>query len=188
MAKQRKANSESDERHQKLHEMVRARTKIQNELIELLGFKQAHEEYFQASKYLRILGLLGSIGFSLWRAAFLFGYEEGQHDSYISNVETFVTKIITDNAITFSDDKNVWSLWHYIGVARSSLLEAMTLLEAQLNSPRFHTLKAKLVDAPLLSATAAQQWDELFEIMQWVRETTSARFEQVKSMRPLLSS
>jgi hypothetical protein len=71
---------------------------------------------------------LASAGFSLWRAAFLFDQEDGKHQEYLNNVDTFISKIISDNTIAFVDDKKTWSLWHYIGVARSSLLEATVLL------------------------------------------------------------
>jgi hypothetical protein len=127
-----------------------------------------------------------SAGFSLWRAAFLFHQEDGKHQEYLDNVDTFVSKIISDNTIAFADERNTWSLWHYIGVARSSLLEAMVLLTSGVAAnPRSATIKARLSDPPLLSGNAAEQWDELFEVMQFVRETFTAGLEFVKSSRKL---
>jgi hypothetical protein len=109
-------------------EMVSARSKFQGELIEILRFKRNYGERLKASAFLRVTGLLASAGFSMWRAAFLFTHAEGDHDRYLTNVDTFLTRLVSDNTIAFSDDKNTWSLWHYMGVARSSLLEALTLL------------------------------------------------------------
>ncbi len=174
------------DQEQHLRDMVRARSKIQSELIDLLSFKHAHEGHLQASLFLRVIGLLASTGFSLWRAAFLFPHEKGRHDEYLKHVETFVTKIVSDNAIAFSDDKNTWSLWHYIGVSRSSLLEAALLLKSSLNSAQLEKIQATLLDAPSLQDTAARQWDELFDLMQHLRKVCAEEIKTIKSMRPIL--
>jgi hypothetical protein len=174
---------QTDEEEQ-LRQMIAARSNIQPELLELLTFKRLHEEELQASAWLRVFGLLASAGFALWRAAFLFRHETGTHETYLNNVERFVKKIISDNNIAFSDDQNTWSLWHYIGGARSSLLEASTLLDVRLNDPKFGLAVSKLVDAPLLQDTAAKQWNELFEIMQLFRRLLGSRIEVHRKMLP----
>jgi hypothetical protein len=171
-------------------EMVRARSKIQTELIEILKFKRTYEERLKASAFIRVTGLLTSAAFSLWRAAFLFSHEAGQHEDYLKNVETFLTKVITDNTIGFSDDKNTWSLWHYIGVARSSLLEASTILtsglfKAGITDAKFAVVQAKLSDPPLLSASAASQWDYLFDVMVLVRTTCASQIRALAAMKSL---
>jgi hypothetical protein len=163
--------------------MVDARSRIQPELIRLLEFQRAYRANLQVSAFLRVVGLLASAGFSLWRAAFLFHREDGQHEQYLDNVETFLSKIITDNTIAFADDRNTWSLWHYIGVARSSLVDAITLLgSGKWESPKMNSIRVKLADPPLLKGNAAEQWNELFEVMQLVRETAIARIETIKSL------
>ncbi|KRR08736.1 hypothetical protein CQ10_14315 [Bradyrhizobium valentinum] len=145
------AMAEKDPEKQVEHfkQMVRARSRIQPELIQLLEFVREYREHLGPSVFLRVSGLLASAGFSLWRAAFLFHQEDGKHQVYLDNVDTFVSKIISDNSIAFSDDRNTWSLWHYIGVARSSLLEAMVLLFGGVaENPRSSTIKARLSDPP----------------------------------------
>jgi hypothetical protein len=159
-------------------QMVQARSRIQPELIELLEFVREYRAHLEPSVFLRVSGLLASAGFSLWRAAFLFDQEDGKHQEYLNNVDAFISKIISDNTIGFLDDKKTWSLWHYIGVARSSLLDAMVLLFGGVaENPRSRGIKARLSDPPLLSGNAAAQWDDLFDVMQYVRETLTSRFE-----------
>jgi hypothetical protein len=163
-------------------EMVAARSKIQAELIEVLRFKRTYGDMLKASAFLRVTGLLASTGFSLRRAAFLFTHAKGKHDDYLRNVETFISKVISDYNIGFSDDKNTWSLWHYIGVARSSLLEASELLSTRIETAKFSAMRAKLIDAPLLPDSAAQQWDLLFVMMKMVRETCAAQIKVLESL------
>ena len=133
-----------------------ARSKIQSELIDLLIFLRTQWPQLEASAYLRVTGLLATTGFSLWRAAFLFDHETRKHEQYLNNVEKLVSKIISDNTIGFTDDKNTWSLCHYIGVARSSLLEAASLLSRPMRSAKFHQMEGRLIDVPLLQDTAAR--------------------------------
>ncbi|UGA46350.1 hypothetical protein HU230_0010055 [Bradyrhizobium quebecense] len=171
---------------ERFKQMVRARSRIQPELISLLEFVREYRTQLEPSLFLRVCGLLASAGFSLWRAAFLFEQEDGKHEIYLDNVETFVAKIISDNTIGFVDDRNTWSLWHYVGVARSSLLEAMTLLfSGVVQDAKSSSIQAKLSDPPLLAASAADQWDELFEVMQHIRRTLTSRFEFVRTSHKL---
>jgi hypothetical protein len=111
-----------------LRSMISARNRIQIALIDLLVFKRTYEDQLKnPPTRLRQVGLLASAGFSLWRAAFLFTEGSGEADGYLKDVDKFIAKVVSDNMIGFSDDKNSWSLWHYLGVARSSLIEAATL-------------------------------------------------------------
>jgi hypothetical protein len=186
----KKPDSETTDEEQEfevrqLREMVQARSLIQPELIELLEFQRRYHDDLTPSLYIRIAGLLASAGFSLWRAAFLFKEERGQHDEYLKNVGEFISKIILTNNIGFSDDRNTWSLWHYIGVARSSLLEALNLLRTFPEDHKIENMRNRFSDPPLLSATAAEQWNELFVAMQFVRKTLTARFDKARSMPKL---
>jgi hypothetical protein len=177
--------ADQDRQIRQFKEMVNARSLIQPELIELLQFQRKYRENLFPSLYIRVAALLASTGFALWRAAFLFEQEQGEHGKYLSNIQTFISKIISDNMITFSDDKNTWSLWHYIGVARSSLLEALHLLKRDPESYKMEILRSRFGDPPLLSATSAAQWNELFEAMQLIREVLTAQFETMKKMPKL---
>lgn len=178
-------NDDNDKQVRQFKEMVRARSLIQSELIELLEFQRRYQKDLQASLYLRVSGNLASAGFALWRSAFLFTHEEGGPQAYLENVEAFLSKIISDNTIAFNDEKKTWSLWHYVGVARSSLLEALTLLRRPVEDHRLEIMRRRFGDPPLLSATAAEQWNELFEAMQTVRKSLTARFDLQRTMPKL---
>jgi hypothetical protein len=154
------------------------RSVLQPELIRFLEFQRAYREKLEPSAYLRVAGLLASAGFSLWRAAFLFHQEEGDHETYLKNIDRFISKMISDNTIAFTDDKNTWSLWHYMSVARTTLVEALTLLHyIGIQSNESETMLLVFGDPPLLSASAARQWNELFGAMQFIREALQKQLD-----------
>jgi hypothetical protein len=67
---------------------------------------------------------LVAIAFSLWRAAFLSD-ARGQIDSKVQHAEGFLRKLLTDNMISFAQDREwrEWSVNYYIDDARYRLVE-----------------------------------------------------------------
>jgi hypothetical protein len=164
-----------------LRRMISARTRIQTALIELLVFKRNFEDQLKnPPTRLRQVGLLASAGFSLWRAAFLFTHGSGEADGYLKDVDKFIAKVVSDNMIGFSDDKNSWSLWHYIGVARSSLIEAASLF-TPIVGPRGARLDNLLSEEGATHNGPFKQWDNLLEAMQTIQAIAASRHDFLKT-------
>lgn len=161
--------------------MISARTRIQETLIQLLEYRRSYADQLRTPPTrLRQVGLLASAGFSLWRAAFLFTHGIGGADGYLEDIDVFIAKVVSDNTITFADDKNTWSLWHYLGVARSSLIEAASLF-APLMGPEGTRLHSLLSEHGATQNGAFEQWDNLLEAMHIIQSTAASRHEFLKT-------
>ena len=158
-----------------LRSMISARNRIQIALIELLEFKRKFEDQLKnPPTRLRQVGLLASAGFSLWRAAFLMTEDSGGADGYLKDVDKFIAKVVSDNMIGFTDDKNSWSLWHYLGVARSSLIEAASLF-TPINGPEGVRIDNLLSLEGATRNGSFEQWDGLLEAMQAIQGIAASR-------------
>jgi hypothetical protein len=126
------------------------RVEIQRTLLELYRFVRAN-----ASEALRstpsgeydfvkpmLLDHLIAAGFSLWRAVFL---SESDRDfvSIHKSQEKFLESVLTNNAITYTDDKTnrAWTVSYYLENAKHRLAAAINLAE--------HYLKCKSRDKVL---------------------------------------
>jgi len=92
---------------------IEQRAEIQRTLLALLRFARAHPSFAMEEKYL--FDHLVGAAFSLWRAAFLA--QAIREDSNIhESQEKFLEKIISDNMITFGDDKlnRHWTVGYYL--------------------------------------------------------------------------
>ena len=68
--------------------------------------------------------ILAAICFSLWRAAFLAD-KTGIREATLNDARNFLGKILTDNAITYPQDRNSreWTFNYYMNAAKNWLLE-----------------------------------------------------------------
>jgi hypothetical protein len=108
--------------------LVPARSKIQSAILQLLKLLRNNRAKLEENKYLQTVGaLLAEVGFSLWRSVFLVPEEPTKTD-LLDSVDKFLETVIRDNAITYRDDKNIWSFRYYIDNARNSLLEAIRVM------------------------------------------------------------
>jgi hypothetical protein len=101
--------------------------------------------------------------FSLWRAVF-------QADAPLDRVHnqvaatSFLDKLIRDNAITYTDERNSWSYGYYIGNARFRIIRMFD----ELNPSEKTTTLSELVDRNRTASNAIQgqsqaAWENAFK-------------------------
>jgi hypothetical protein len=148
------------------------RAKIQHTLLKLYQFLQTYNPDMQSpnSPWVRTSALddLIAAGFSLWRAAFLAGSLR-QLENIQEAQKQFLERVVTINAITFSDDKqnDAWTFGYYI-------LNAMyRLLASQRNLEMFLSEEDKALLARLLRIRATgnrahnrHQWESLHAVLR----------------------
>src|SRR5712672_2585573 len=96
--------TELEARDERIEFIIRARADIQNTLFALYRFLRDAPEILNHPRHQEAFQLLVGAAFSLWRAIFL---TEADRDwkSIRSSVLQFLDKVVTDNAITYHDDK-----------------------------------------------------------------------------------
>lgn len=98
---------------------IEQRAKIQYTMLKLYQFLQTYNPDMQApeSPLARTSALddLIAAAFSLWRAAFLAGSLRQLEDIQKAQ-KAFLERVVTNNAITYSDDKNndAWTFGYYL--------------------------------------------------------------------------
>lgn len=98
--------------------LVPARSRIQDQLLRLHLVGEKHPDVLGAgSANWSLAGWLLGASFSLWRAVFQAERGLDKKQNQIA-AKTFLTKLIEDNAIMYSDEKNSWSYGYYVGNAR----------------------------------------------------------------------
>ncbi len=105
------------------------RAEIQRTLLALYEFVRHHRPP-RGTEENYVLGYLTGAAFSLWRAVFLA--ETFRDDASVhASQEKFLEKVITDNAIGFSDDKQNrhWTVGYYLENAKFRLSEATMYVE-----------------------------------------------------------
>jgi hypothetical protein len=96
---------------------------------------------------------LAAVCFSLWRAVFLAD-RTGKIQAKMTDAETFVAKMLTDNAIAFAQDRNAreWTFNYYIDNALFRLRDYYENRTAQ---------KGVVLKPPKGSRTPQERWDYL---------------------------
>src|SRR6201986_10997 len=110
----------------RLHSVITRRSRIQDLAWDLLSLLDLHRSVRALDRpesrnpYDLLVGAL----FSLWRAIFLAEATE-DWNAVLNNAETFLEKVIRNNAIGYIDDWNnrKWSFLYYLNNARFRLLE-----------------------------------------------------------------
>jgi hypothetical protein len=121
---------QSTKSHQRLALVVKDRSDLQHLALDLLTLLDRDRPIRAAKKGARNpYDLLVGVTFSLWRAVFLV---EATNDweAALANAETFLEKMIRDNAIGYADDWNnrKWSFGFYVDNARYRLNEFAELV------------------------------------------------------------
>jgi hypothetical protein len=101
---------------------IEQRAEIQRTLLALYEFVRCHPASAIDTWDKYLLDSLVGAAFSLWRAAFLA--ETLREDAKIhESQEAFLEKLITDNSITFGDDKinRHWTVGYYLENAKYRL-------------------------------------------------------------------
>ncbi len=145
---------------ERLNRVVAGRSRIQLLAYELLRLMHAnHGGHASVGMTHNTYDILVGATFSLWRAIFLAdGISEW--DSVLTNAETFLEKLVRDNAIGYLDDwkSKDWSFMYYLNNARSRLKE---LTET---SPKFRNALeedglSKNLESPVVGSFSLSTWD-----------------------------
>jgi hypothetical protein len=166
--------------------MVDARGRIHAALLELLSLLRERRAEIDGILDRRLtVGLLASTGFALWRACFLI-HHAGTGSKFLTDVDTFLVTVISDNAVSFRDDKNAWSCWHYLGIARSSLLEALSLLPSSSKMDQ-NTIRlvSQLDTGRFLILDAYEQWETLFRGFEQVQRALMGALDLPRTLHKL---
>jgi hypothetical protein len=114
---------------------IEQRAEIQRTLLALLEFVRSHKQTAADFVPNYLVNHLIGAAFSLWRAVFLaeaYRTEESIQDSQAA----FLTKVISDNAITFADDKmnRDWTFGYYVDDAKLRIERASAFADHHLKS------------------------------------------------------
>lgn len=104
--------------------LIRSRESNQRAALELHKLISTHSSKIKKTKQLSVKAqALTAITFSLWRSAFLAD-KTGTHEATIQDAHTFLGKMLTDNAITYPQDRasREWTYNYYMDAAKSGLL------------------------------------------------------------------
>lgn len=114
-----------------------------------------------------IISLSAGAAFSLWRAVFL-----GETSRGISNLLTalkdFLTKLVRDNAINYSDDKSCssWTVGYYLTSAKLRLKMACEMLPSEKRSPEINHAAQTMAAAGGASPYDTQaEWEDAFKCL-----------------------
>lgn len=106
---------------------IEQRAEIQRTLLALYKCIETHHVSTSDVHHQHMLNHLVGAAFSLWRAVFLADTFRN-YGNIQADQKRFLEKVITDNAITFSDDKtnNNWTVGYYLENAKLRLAQAVT--------------------------------------------------------------
>ena len=112
--------------------------------------------------------------FSLWRAVFLAGSDR-DWDSVFKGQKEFLAKLVEDNSISYSDDKNLsaWTVGYYLNVAKFCVLAAAQHITPE--GPEY------LPHGPMGPIKETRQyWDELHRDLRWMINRVSGSQLEVR--------
>lgn len=110
--------------HPHLEWLIRSREANQRASLQLHKLIDTHLIEAKPAKPLSAKAqVLTAVCFSLWRAAFLAD-KTGVHEATIKDAHAFLGKMLTDNAITYPQDRasREWTFNYYMEAAKSGLL------------------------------------------------------------------
>jgi hypothetical protein len=142
--------------HAHLDWLIRSREANQRASLRLHKLLDTHfDKIKNEKKTLSIQAqVLTSVCFSLWRAAFLAD-KTGTHEATLQHAQAFLGKMLTDNAITYPQDRasREWTFNYYVEAARNGLL---ILAKAWPGVAPTLSQKKKLVKG---TTAAGRRWD-----------------------------
>lgn len=109
---------------------IEQRAEVQHTLLALYSFTSRRQGDHLDTFERRLLDSLIGAAFSLWRAVFLAETSREIVEIHESQV-AFLEKVVSDNAITYTDDKNnrAWSVEYYLENAKFRLTQAVFQLD-----------------------------------------------------------
>lgn len=138
--------------------------------LRLLTLLDRYEGRWKSKTLSRPAQALVSAAFSLWRAAFL-AEKTGSRIDVVDDAKEFLTRIVEDNAISFSQDKisREWTFNYYTNNARASLEELRKKWKRQV--PAYVRV----------NRTATERWDYCQELLSEAVNGFEKRLEEEKS-------
>jgi hypothetical protein len=110
--------------HAHLEWLIRSRAANQRATLLLHELIESHFEKIKKDKKSSVKAqVIAAVCFSLWRAAFLAD-KTGTHEAWLRDVQAFLGKLLTDNAINYPQDRasRDWTFNYYANCARDGLL------------------------------------------------------------------
>ena len=103
--------------------LVESRTANQNAALKLFTLFEMYPERINGRTFSTKAQIMVAACFSLWRAAFLAD-KTGKRQAVIGDAKAFLGKMLTDNAITYAQDRNAreWTFNYYMNNAKAYLL------------------------------------------------------------------
>lgn len=167
-------NSQLRDLHEKhLEWAIEQRAEIQRTLLALYRFVLSNEPSTLDQHTRHLLNHLIGAAFSLWRAVFL-AHTFRDLDTIHASQEKFLLKVITDNAITFPDDKanSHWTVGYYLENGKLRLSSAITYCDAHLGTKLTKDLTASL---PLTGALGYEftryEWESIHFVLRSLFKT-----------------
>jgi hypothetical protein len=113
---------EDDVSPEHLDWLIQSRGRIQSSSVKLYRLMDEYPDRLKGDDYLNVSQALVATAFSLWRAAFLAD-KTGMRDDVFEDAKSFLSKVIVDNAIGFSQDRTHrdWTFNYYVSSAESRL-------------------------------------------------------------------
>ena len=157
------------------------RANVQHTLLALYEHLKVHNPNIEPWPRTSVIDDLIAAAFSLWRAVFL-AESERLFDSIQKAQSDFLSKLLTTNAITFSDDhKNrAWAFGYYLQAAMHRLKSAKSTVSDSLEPEADMELERYLTIHVLNDSTGNRyQWEQL-------HATTRIIFRMVAPEQPLM--
>jgi hypothetical protein len=104
--------------------MIKGRAKNQQAALDLYELMKDHRQAIEDKRLSSKAQDLAAVAFSLWRAVFLAD-RTGKTEAKMKDAEAFIGKMLTDNAIAFTQDRTAreWTFLYYLDNALYRLRE-----------------------------------------------------------------
>jgi hypothetical protein len=152
-------------------------------LYEYVRHKPVTSRYANVNEYL--LDHLIGAAFSLWRAVFLaetFRTDESIHESQ----EAFLAKVISDNSISFGDDKinRAWTVGYYLDDAKLRIERASAFADHHLKSDsRRHVVQHLRLRGTMGVPLTEWEWESAHFALRYMLSVLDPK-TKVKPIRP----
>ena len=160
----------------------RAKSQIQHSMLGLIQFAEANPPSKLSPQDKNVFNHLVGAAFSLWRAVFLA--DAGRNPDEIHQSQTqFLAKVVSDNSITYSDDKlnRHWTVGYYLENAKLRLAHSIQILDHF----RGTKLTTSLMPSIRLTGDATELTEYEWECAHFVLRSIFCELWPASTVRPL---
>lgn len=93
--------------------LVESRYANQRAAVRFFNLFETHSTKVRSKGFSTTSQRMVAVCFSLWRAAFLSD-KTGKRSAVVDDAKTFLGKMLTDNAITYPQDRSTWTFNYYM--------------------------------------------------------------------------